>query len=91
MPLAMSFHPTLMKAYEELVFILRVTQISLVRLTYIRIFSAVALRLAQSRKVCRPSHIEKKLPPEAMVEVLASAAEAAVKATNYLGRSIPDS
>jgi hypothetical protein len=31
-----------------------------------------------------------KLPPEAMVEVLASAAEAAIKATNYLRRSVPD-
>jgi hypothetical protein len=37
------------------------------------------------------AHREKKLPPEAMMEVLASEAEAAIKATNYLRRSVPDS
>jgi hypothetical protein len=31
-----------------------------------------------------------KLPPEATMEVLASEAEAAIKATNYLRRSVPD-
>jgi hypothetical protein len=35
--------------------------------------------------------LKKKLPPEAMIEVLAAEAEAAIKATDYLRRDLPRS
>jgi hypothetical protein len=64
--------------------------LSLSNRAWLEMFTLTSSIGAESESLQVVVHRE-KLPPEATMEVLASEAEAAIKATNYLRRLVPDS